>query len=62
MAYDAKLDWIDYDLNDPDNPSNIDAIPKAQDLNRIEQGIKDIDTNNTTAANVFKYNNFGGAL
>lgn len=59
MAYEAKTDWIDYD---PENPLNTNAIPKAQDLNRIEQGIKDIETNNTTAANVFKYNNFGGAL
>ena len=39
MSY--VTDWVDYDSLDPLNPN---AIPKANDLNRIEQGIADIDS------------------
>ena len=38
MPYNAKTDLFDYD---PQNPLNPDAIPKAVDMNRIEQGIAD---------------------
>lgn len=41
MSYQAKTDWVDFDESDPTNPN---AIPKAADINRIEQGIKDNET------------------
>jgi hypothetical protein len=36
--YNAKIDWIDYDEQNPNNPN---TIPTAEDLLRIEQGIRD---------------------
>jgi len=39
MAYAAKTDWVDYDIEDPLNPN---AIPTASDMNRIEEGINKV--------------------